>query len=82
MHEWKKGITAKGIGIEQVFYLFRIDLYVNKRREGGSFACGIKNGNKVFFGHTEDSATFVTTTSCYFLFFFLDTAHGNVQSLP
>lgn len=34
MHEWKKGLTAKGIGLEQVFiYLFRID-YVNKRREG------------------------------------------------
>lgn len=74
MHEWKKGLTAKGIwikeiGLEQGFYLFRID-YVNKRREGGSFACGIKKGNQVFFRHVEDSATFVTM-SCYFLFFFL-----------
>lgn len=50
------------IGIEQVFIYFRIDLYVNKRREGGSFACGIKNGNKVFFRHAEDSATFVMTS--------------------
>lgn len=38
MHEWKKGITAKGIwikeiGLEQVFIYFRID-YVNKREEG------------------------------------------------
>lgn len=57
------------IGLEQGFYLFRID-YVNKRREGGSFACGIKKGNQVFFRHVEDSATFVTM-SCYFLFFFL-----------
>lgn len=57
----KEGLTAKGIGIEQVFYLFRID-YVNKRREGGSYACGIKNGNKVFFRHVEDSATFVITS--------------------
>lgn len=37
----KEGITAKGIwikeiGLEQVFIYFRIDLYVNKRREGGS----------------------------------------------
>lgn len=67
----KKGITAKGIwikeiGLEQVFIYFRIGLC--KQEEGGRvIACGIKNGNKVFFRHAEDSVTFVMT-SCYLLF--------------
>lgn len=64
MHEWKEGLRyGKGhwIGLEQVFIYFRID-YVNKRREGRSFACGIRKGNKVFFGHAEDSVTFVITS--------------------
>lgn len=66
MHEWKKGITAKGIGLEQVFIL---ELIICKQEEGGRvIACGIKKGNKVFFRHTKISATFVTT-SCYLLFF-------------
>lgn len=59
-------------------FYFRID-YVNKRREGGSFACGIRKGNKVFFGHAEDFATFVMT-SCYL--FFLEKYSWYVQSFP
>lgn len=58
---------GKGHWDRASFYLFRIDLYVNKRRKGGSFACGIRKGNKVFFRHAEDFATFVMT-SCYLFF--------------
>lgn len=73
----QRGIWIKEIGIEQVFIY--LELIICKQEEGGSFACGIKKGNKVSFGHAEDSATFVTM-SC--LFFFGKSTHGMPKVFP
>lgn len=61
-----KGHLDQGNWVRASF-LFILELFLCKQEEGGSFACGIKNGNKVFFRHAEDFATFVMT-SCYLFF--------------